>query len=105
MKTIISILMSVTLLGFLSAPLQAQTNPFPAGQCTAGAWELWVQWLGHSGVPSYRSAKFWWDDAQAAGYARSTSPPAWPSIMVLDGWPADPLGHVAVVLDVEQMPS
>ncbi|HET6250408.1 MAG TPA: CHAP domain-containing protein [Tepidisphaeraceae bacterium] len=78
-------------------------NPFQPGQCTAAVWKVWVQQLGHPSVPSTRSATFWWDDAPGAGYFRSIVPPQWPSIMVLGGWPQNPLGHVAVTLETEDL--
>lgn len=73
-------------------------NPFRpqfCGQCTDGAWIVWVQNLGRQPTP-IRNARLWWDDAPLKGFARSNIP-SQPSIMVLDGWNTNPNGHVAVV--------
>ena len=74
----------------------AETNPFPCGQCTAVAYGYWVDVFGQTGPPSFRAARYWYDDAPVFGFSRGRQ--ARPqSLLVLDAWPKHSMGHVAVV--------
>ena len=74
----------------LHASAAPKANPFAAGECTNGVWQVWVGWLGHPGVPSLRSAKYWWPDALAAGWPHSAQCTQPFAIMVIDGTKGNP---------------
>ena len=96
------ILMVVFLMATAMVSAAVAVNPFRpqfCGECTDGAWNVWVEILKRKATPT-RSARFWWDDAAKKGFNRSNTPGK-PSIMVLDAWSGNSNGHVGVVTEVD----
>jgi len=94
--------MGIVALVLLLGAQVAEANRFRpefCGQCTDGAWILWTQYLGQSETPSLRSAKYWYDAAPAKGFRRGDAAQVY-SLMVFDGWDANPNGHVGATWQV-----